>query len=71
MNEGIVVEVKTPTTEIEMRIFFYLSSSVEFAKSYEEFGPASLIFFILSPGVDPSAKQNCPLNHIQSSDLKQ
>ena len=27
--------------------------SVEFAKSYEESGPATPIFFILSPGVDP------------------
>ena len=27
--------------------------SVEFAKSYEECGPSSPIFFILSPGVNP------------------
>lgn len=27
--------------------------SIEFAKSYEESGPATPIFFILSPGVDP------------------
>lgn len=27
--------------------------SVEFAKSYEESGPATPVFFILSPGVDP------------------
>ncbi|XP_070187600.1 dynein beta chain, ciliary-like isoform X2 [Littorina saxatilis] len=27
--------------------------AVEFAKSYEESGPASPVFFILSPGVDP------------------
>ena len=27
--------------------------SVEFTKSYEESGPATPIFFILSPGVDP------------------
>lgn len=27
--------------------------SVEFAKSYEESDPATPIFFILSPGVDP------------------
>lgn len=27
--------------------------SVEFAKSYEESGPGTPIFFILSPGVDP------------------
>ena len=26
---------------------------VEFAKSYEESGPGTPIFFILSPGVDP------------------
>ena len=27
--------------------------AVEFAKSYEESGPGTAIFFILSPGVDP------------------
>ena len=27
--------------------------SIEFAKSYEESGPATPVFFILSPGVDP------------------
>ena len=27
--------------------------AVEFAKSYEESGPATPVFFILSPGVDP------------------
>lgn len=27
--------------------------SLEFAKSFEESGPATPIFFILSPGVDP------------------
>lgn len=27
--------------------------SVEFSKSYEESGPATPVFFILSPGVDP------------------
>lgn len=26
---------------------------IEFAKSYMESGPASPVFFILSPGVDP------------------
>lgn len=29
MNEGIVVEVKTPTTEIEMRIFLAQGDNVE------------------------------------------
>ncbi len=28
-------------------------SSVPFAKSYEESGPETPVFFILSPGVDP------------------
>jgi hypothetical protein len=27
--------------------------SIEFAKSYEESGPGTAVFFILSPGVDP------------------
>jgi len=40
------VEEKLGTKYIEGR-------SIEFAKSYEESGPATPIFFILSPGVDP------------------
>lgn len=33
MNEGIVVEVKTPTTEIEMRIFLAQGDNVVFLPS--------------------------------------
>lgn len=40
------VEEKLGTKYVEGR-------SVEFAKSYEESGPATPMFFILSPGVDP------------------
>ncbi|KAK7507150.1 hypothetical protein BaRGS_00001085, partial [Batillaria attramentaria] len=40
------VEEKLGTRYVEGR-------SVEFAKSYEESGPATPVFFILSPGVDP------------------
>ncbi|XP_062567134.1 dynein beta chain, ciliary-like [Saccostrea cucullata] len=40
------VEEKLGTKYVEGR-------AVEFAKSYEESGPATPIFFILSPGVDP------------------
>lgn len=29
------------------------NKSVEFGKSYEETGPGTPVFFILSPGVDP------------------
>lgn len=29
------------------------SRTIEFAKSYEETGPGTPVFFILSPGVDP------------------
>ena len=32
---------------------FVENRAVEFAKSFEESGPATPIFFILSPGVDP------------------
>lgn len=32
---------------------FVENRSVEFAKSFEESGPATPVFFILSPGVDP------------------
>ena len=40
---------------IEERLGFkYIEGrSVEFAKSFEESGPSTPIFFILSPGVDP------------------
>jgi len=40
------VEEKLGSKYVEAR-------SIEFAKSYEESGPATPIFFILSPGVDP------------------
>jgi len=40
------VEEKLGTKYIEGR-------SIEFAKSFEESGPGTPIFFILSPGVDP------------------
>lgn len=40
------VEEKLGTKYVEGR-------SIEFAVSYEESGPATPIFFILSPGVDP------------------
>lgn len=40
------VEEKMGTKYVEGR-------SVEFAKSYEESGPGTPVFFILSPGVDP------------------
>ena len=30
-----------------------IGRSIEFAKSYEETGPGTPVFFILSPGVDP------------------
>ncbi|KAK3590847.1 hypothetical protein CHS0354_024585 [Potamilus streckersoni] len=39
--------------EEKMGTKFVEGRSVEFAKSYEESGPATPIFFILSPGVDP------------------
>ena len=40
---------------IEERLGFkYIEGrSVEFAKSFQESGPSTPIFFILSPGVDP------------------
>ena len=38
---------------------FVGGSSVEFAKSFEESGPATPVFFILSPGVNP-LKVNFP-----------
>ena len=40
------VEEKLGTKYVEGR-------AVEFAKSYEESGPGTPVFFILSPGVDP------------------
>lgn len=40
------MEEKLGKTFIDVR-------TTEFAKSYEESGPATPIFFILSPGVDP------------------
>ena len=45
LNSGFVEE-KMGSKYVENR-------QVEFAKSYEESGPGTPIFFILSPGVDP------------------
>ena len=42
----LFIEEKLGTKYVEGR-------SVEFAKSFEESGPATPVFFILSPGVDP------------------
>ena len=42
----LFIEEKLGTKYVEGR-------AVEFAKSFEESGPATPIFFILSPGVDP------------------
>ncbi|XP_071446269.1 dynein beta chain, ciliary-like [Hetaerina americana] len=43
---GVFIEEKLGTKYVE-------SQSIPFAKSYEETGPATPVFFILSPGVDP------------------
>lgn len=40
------MEEKLGTKYVENR-------AVEFAKSYEESGPETPVFFVLSPGVDP------------------
>ena len=42
----LFIEEKLGTKYVEGR-------AVEFSKSYEESGPATPVFFILSPGVDP------------------
>lgn len=34
-------------------LWIVVGRSIEFAKSYEETGPGTPVFFILSPGVDP------------------
>ena len=39
--------------EEKMGLKYTENRQVEFAKSYEESGPATPVFFILSPGVDP------------------
>ena len=39
--------------EEKMGAKYVENRQVEFAKSYEESGPGTPIFFILSPGVDP------------------
>ena len=40
------------------------SRSVEFAKSFEESGPSTPVFFILSPGVNPlKVKFQSPFFH--------
>lgn len=36
-----------------INILLISGRSIEFAKSYEETGPGTPVFFILSPGVDP------------------
>ena len=39
--------------EEKLGVKYVENRSVEFAKSYEESGPSTPIFFILSPGVNP------------------
>ena len=47
------VALHSTFVEEKMGAKYVENRQVEFAKSYEESGPGTPIFFILSPGVDP------------------
>ena len=52
-NQLIFSRFRSGFVEEKMGTQYVENRQVEFAKSYEESGPGTPIFFILSPGVDP------------------
>lgn len=53
MHNSLAIYFNRDFVEKKLGSKYVVGRSLDFATSYEESGPATPLFFILSPGVDP------------------